>query len=181
MILTEVYNDPAILDIEIPELDKFNFDSYFNLPFKRANYGNLNVEQGRFIVDTNWYTYYTLSRIMSKPLEQITKKLLSMDLIRYPVVQKRRYKTWVAGTADHQGFKQGWHLDNRFIMISGSINIQDNLTSTQFSKKNADNLIYQGRTSKFTGTAWLNTEHTWHRVPQVIEDVRKTLLFTISL
>ena len=86
-----------------------------------------------------------------------------------------------SGTVDHQGFKQGWHLDNRFIIISGSINIQDNLTSTQFSKENADNLIYQGRTTKFTGTAWLNTEHPWHRVPKVTEDVRKTLLFTISL
>jgi len=96
MILTEVYNNPAIIDIEIPELGKFDFESYFNLPVKRANYGNLTVEQGRFVINPGWYNYYKLSKIMARPLEQITEKLLSMDLIRYPVDQKRRYKTWIA-------------------------------------------------------------------------------------
>ena len=43
MKLTEVSNNPAIVDIEIPELESFDFDSYFNLAASRSDYGNLIV------------------------------------------------------------------------------------------------------------------------------------------
>jgi hypothetical protein len=204
MKLTEVSNYPAIVDIDIPELESFDFDSYFNLSAKRLDYRNLGVEQGRETIRFDHSLHTKLGKIMAEPIFNITKQLLSMDEIRFP---QWRYKTFeefykkeilkrdrigVAGTIDHKEWSQPWHLDNRFIMISGSINIQDNETSTYFAKENAYwngggttfdhcDLIYQGRKTKFSGTAWLNTENTWHCVPRVTEDQRKTILFTVFL
>ena len=202
MKLTEVSNDPAIVDIEISELESFDFDSYFNLSAKRGDYGNLGVEQGRETIRYDHPLHTELYNIMANPIFNITKNLLSMDTQRYPL---HRYKSFeefykteiikrdkigISGTIDHKEWSQPWHLDNRFIMISGSINIQDNQTSTYFAKENAYwnnggttfdhcDLIYQGRKTKFTGTAWINTEHTWHCVPRIIEDQRKTILFNV--
>ena len=204
MKLTEVYNDPAIIDIDIPELADADLDSYFNMPTKKNDYGNLIVEDGRLTIihHGNLAEHKNLVNIMTKPIYEITKKLLSMDLIRYPLFEEfdvfykkevqRHEKFQVLGTVDQKGFSQPWHLDNRFIMISGSINVQDNVTSTYFAKENNHwleggttfdhcDLIYTGRKTKFTGTAWINTEHTWHCVPQITEENRKTLLFNVFL
>ena len=142
---------------------------------------------------------------MAEPIYEITKKLLSVDTgNRYPLSFNKdfdefykkevlkRDRALVLGTIDYKGFNQPWHLDNRFVMLSGSINIQDNVTTTHFGweEKHWDNggtnfddctIIHQGRGAKFTGTAWLNTERTWHCVPKVTEDVRRTLLFNVFL
>jgi len=202
MKLTEVSNDPAIVDIDIPELESFDFDSYFNLSAKRNDYKNLGVEQGRETITSDHPLHTELFKVMAEPIFNITKNLLSMDTHRYPLVfhksfeefyQKeiiKRDKIGISGTIDYKEWSQPWHLDNRFIMISGSINIQDNETSTYFAKENAYwtnggttfdhcDLIYQGRKTKFSGTAWLNTENTWHCVPRITEDQRKTILFNV--
>ena len=204
MKLTNVSKDPAIVDIEIPELELFDFDSYFKLTSKREDYGNLGVEQGRETITHHHSLHTTLFKIMADPIFNITKNLLSMDIHRYPLPRnktfeefyekeiRRRGRIGILGTIDYKEWNQPWHLDNRFIMISGSINIQDNQTSTYFAKENYHwpnvgtdfdhcNLIYQGRKTKFTGTAWINTEHTWHCVPRVTEDQRKTILFNVFL
>jgi hypothetical protein len=202
MKLTVVSNDPAIVDIEIPELESFDINSYFNLAAKRGDYGNLGVEQGRETIRYDHPLHTELYKVMAEPIFNITKNLLSMDTHRYPLFRYKSFeefykreiikrdKVGISGTIDHKKWSQPWHLDNRFIMISGSINMQDNQTSTYFSKENAYwtnggttfdhcNLIYQGRKTKFSGTAWINTEHTWHCVPQVTEDQRKTILFNV--
>lgn len=204
MKLTEVNADPAIVDIEIPELESFDFDSYFNLTASRSDYGNLVVAQGRETITHDHHLHTKLFDILSEPIFNIAKNLHSIDKIRYPLF---RYKTFeefykkdilqrgrvgMLGTIDHKGWSQPWHLDNRFIMISGSINIQDNETSTYFAKENYHwvnggtsfdhcKIIYKGRKTKFTGTAWINTEHTWHSVPRITEDQRKTILFNVFL
>ena len=204
MKLTEVSNDPGIVDIDIPELESFDFDSYFKLAAKRPDYGNLIVAQGRETITHNHSLHTKLFEIMADPIYQITKKLWEIDTIRYPLFRfsdfddfyrqdiLNRRRVGILGTIDHKEWSQPWHLDNRFIIISGSINIQDNETSTYFAKKNFHwpnggttfdhcDLIYQGRKTKFTGTAWINTEHTWHSVPRITEDQRKTILFNVFL
>ena len=204
MKLTEVSNDPGIVDIDIPELESFDFDSYFKLAAKRPDFGNLIVEQGRETITHNHSLHTKLFEIMADPIYQITKKLWEIDTIRYPLFRfsdfddfyrqdiLNRRRVGILGTIDHKEWSQPWHLDNRFIIISGSINIQDNETSTYFAKKNFHwpnggttfdhcDLIYQGRKTKFTGTAWINTEYTWHSVPRITEDQRKTILFNVFL
>lgn len=204
MQLTEVYNDPAIIDIDIPEFEDFDFDSYFRLPSKRSDYGKLTVELGRISIDSPNPMHDKLIKLMTDPIFRITKKLMTMDHIRWPIFRyssfeefykkdiAKRNRLGIIGTIDHQGWSQPWHLDNRFVMISGSINIQDNITSTHFAKENFHwlnggenfdhcDLIYKGRTTKFSGTAWINTEHTWHCVPRVVEEQRKTILFNVFL
>ena len=204
MKLTEVSNNPAIVDIEIPELESFDFDSYFNLAASRSDYGNLIVAQGRETITHKHSLHTKLFEVLADPIYQITKKLWEMDKTRYPLFKFSDFEDFykknildrqlvgLLGTIDHKEWSQPWHLDNRFIMISGSINIQDNITSTYFAKENYHwlnggttfdhcNLIYQGRKTKFSGTAWINTEHTWHSVPRIIEDQRKTLLFNVFL
>ena len=204
MKLTEVNADPAIIDIDIPELESFDFDSYFNLPANRSDYGTLIVAQGRKTITHNHSLHTKLYGVLADPIYQITKKLWDMDKTRYPLFKfsdfedfykkniLERQLTGILGTIDHREWSQPWHLDNRFIMISGSINIQDNETSTYFSKENYHwlnggtsfdhcKIIYKGRNAKFTGTAWINTEHTWHSVPRITEDQRKTILFNVFL
>ena len=204
MKLTEVSKDPAMVDIDIPELESFDFDSYFNLPANRSDYGNLIVEQGRVSITHNHLLHTELVGIMADPIYQVTKKLWGMDEIRYPLFRfsdfddfyrtdiLSRRRVGILGTIDHKEWSQPWHLDNRFIIVSGSINIQDNETSTYFAKQNFHwpnggttfdhcDLTYQGRKNKFTGTAWINTEHTWHCVPRITEDQRKTILFNVFL
>jgi len=204
MKLTEVNADPAIVDIEIPELESFDFDSYFNLAASRSDYGTLIVAQGRKTITHNHSLHTRLCEVLADPIYQITKKLWNMDKTRYPLFKfsdfedfykqtvLQRERVGLLGTIDHKEWNQPWHLDNRFIMISGSINVQDNETSTYFAKENFHwpnggtsfdhcDLIYQGRKNKFTGTAWINTEHTWHCVPRITEDQRKTILFNVFL
>ena len=204
MKLTEVSKDPAIIDIEIPELESFDVDSYFKLSSKRSDYGNLVVAQGRVSITHNHPLHSKLVKFMAEPIFEITKMLLAMDKIRYPLFRYKSFEEFyeknilqrdrvgILGTIDHKEWNQPWHLDNRFIMLSGSINIQDNETSTYFAKQNFHwpnggtsfdhcDLIYQGRKTKFTGTAWINTEHTWHCVPRITEDQRKTILFNVFL
>jgi hypothetical protein len=204
MKLTEVNADPAIIDIEIPELELFDFNSYFNLAASPLDYGNLVVAQGRETITRNHSLHTELYNVMADPIHQITKKLWEMDKIRYPLFRFSdfddfyrtdilgRNRIGILGTIDNKEWSQPWHLDNRFIIISGSINIQDNETSTYFSKENYHwenggtsfdhcKIIYKGRKNKFTGTAWVNTEHTWHSVPRITEDQRKTILFNVFL
>jgi hypothetical protein len=204
MKLTEVNADPAIIDIEIPELESFDFDSYFNLAASRSDYGTLIVAQGRETITHNHSLHTELFGILADPIYQITKKLWEMDKTRYPLFKFSDFEDFykknildrqsigILGTIDHREWSQPWHLDNRFIMISGSINIQDNETSTYFAKENYHwsnggtsfdhcKIVYKGRKTKFTGTAWINTEHTWHSVPRIIEDQRKTILFNVFL
>jgi hypothetical protein len=204
MILTEVHNDPPMIDIDIPELESFDFETYFSLPSSRINYGNLEVDEGRLTIPTDNSLHTELCMMMGKPIYEITKKLMSMDKHRYPLFSYKNFKDFyrsnvlsrnrkgILGTIDHNGWSQPWHLDNRFILLSASINIQDNETSTYFATKdygwdnggtnfNHCELIYTGRKNKFTGTAWLNTEHTWHCVPKIKEDQRKTILFNVFL
>lgn len=204
MKLTEVNADPAIVDIYIPELQSFDFNSYFSLAAGRSDYGSLVVAQGRETITHDHSLHTKLCKIMADPIYQITKKLWEMDKIRYPLFKYSNFEDFykknilsrqaigILGTIDYREWSQPWHLDNRFIMISGSINVQDNETSTYFAKENYHwsnggtsfehcKLIYQGRKIKFSGTAWINTEHTWHSVPRITEDQRKTILFNVFL
>jgi hypothetical protein len=185
-------------------LESFDFDSYFNLAASRSDYGTLIVAQGRKTITHNHSLHTRLCEVLADPIYQITKKLWNMDKTRYPLFKfsdfedfykqtvLQRERVGLLGTIDHKEWNQPWHLDNRFIMISGSINVQDNETSTYFAKENFHwpnggtsfdhcDLIYQGRKNKFTGTAWINTEHTWHCVPRITEDQRKTILFNVFL
>ena len=85
MKLTEVNADPAIIDIEIPELELFDFNSYFNLAASPLDYGNLVVAQGRETITRNHSLHTELYHVMADPIHQITKKLWEMDKIRYPL------------------------------------------------------------------------------------------------
>jgi hypothetical protein len=204
MKLTEVSVDPAIVDIDIPELESFDFDSYFNLSASRSEYGNLIVAQGRETVTHNHDLHTELYSIMADPIFNIAKNLHSIDKTRYPLFRYKNFEEFykkdilqrgrigILGTIDYKEWNQPWHLDNRFILLSGSINVQDNETSTYFAKQNFHwpnggtsfdhcDLIYQGRKTKFSGTAWINTEHTWHCVPRITENQRKTILFNVFL
>jgi hypothetical protein len=204
MKLTEISADPAIVDIDIPELESFDLDSYFKLSAKRSDYGNLVVATGRETITHNHPLHSKLVKFMAEPIFEITKTLLSIDKIRYPLFRYKNFEEFyekdilqrrrigILGTIDYKEWNQPWHLDNRFIMLSGSINVQDNETSTYFAKQNFHwpnggtsfdhcDLIYKGRKTKFSGTAWINTEHTWHCVPRITEDQRKTILFNVFL
>jgi hypothetical protein len=199
MIITEMYPDPAIIDIELPELELFDFETLFNVVPIRKNYGNLVVNDGRVTIPSSAPSFNKLCNLLESPIKEMTRKLMSMDTIRYPLFRNKNFDDWwdkevtlrgrvaISPTIDKVGWSMPWHLDNRFIILSGIINVQENTTQTYFAKQNYHwngfedcEIIHKGQSSKFKGTAWINTEHTWHSVPQ-IETERKTILFNVFL
>lgn len=199
MKIIEINVDPAIVDIEIPELESFDFQTFFNNTPSRTDYGNLIVYDGRVTIPYTAPKFDKLCKLLDNPIKEITRQLMAMDTIRYPLFMHKNFDQWwdkevksrgrigVLPTIDKVGWSMPWHIDNRFIVISGTINVQDNETQTYFSKQNYhwegfDNceIIHKGQNFQFKGTAWINTEHTWHCVPK-IEKERKTILFNVFL
>lgn len=84
-------------------------------------------------------------------------------------------KLVVLPTLDLKGFAQNCHLDNRMVVAAGSINLKDNVSSTAFYASLGGEKIFQSPSCRDSGTIWLNTEQTWHGVPEVTSN-RQTLL-----
>jgi hypothetical protein len=198
-----INSEIPIIDVEFENLPEDIIIKVFDENnFKRNVYGNLSVQTGRFTLshDIEISDYEYFKNEFSKTLRYISLELFKLDIVRYPIHGIDR-ETWFdkkfsypyqylfLPTIDKSGFFMPWHLDNRLIAISGSINIQDNFVSTIFNTNhhywkdknyigNQNDLLYIGRQKKFTGTFWLNTEKTWHAVPEVTKE-RKTLLFNV--
>lgn len=208
MNIIEISKDPAILDVEFPELERFDTDKLFAATPGRVDYGNLDVEPQRFTIfprdDVN-DEFSKLSKELYDPLRIITKRLIDLDPLRYPLFDSPNFDVWYtkryasktkvafSRVIDQPGFNQGWHLDNRFVLLSGIINMQDNETQTAFSRERImrwmpeqvehefpEKIIHRGRNKKWTGTFWLNTELTWHCVP-LVPSTRKIILCNLFL
>jgi len=208
MNIIEISKDPAILDVEFPEFERFNTDKLFEAQPGRVDYGNLDVEPQRFTIfprdDTN-DEFSLLGKELYDPLKEITRRLLALDPLRYPLFDSPNFDVWYtkryaskvkigfSRVIDQPGFNQGWHLDNRFVLLSGIINMQDNCTQTTFAKERImrwvpeqveheypEKIIHRGQNKKWTGTFWLNTEVTWHCVP-LVESTRKIILCNLFL
>lgn len=66
---------------------------------------------------------------------------------------------------DQAGCGMTWHLDNRLLIGTMIINLQDNENSTEFALSvDADQPIYQAPTKRGTGVFWFDTYATWHRI-----------------
>jgi len=208
MNVTNIIDSPAIIDVEFPEFERFDVDRMFEAPAGRVDYGSLDVEPQRFTIfprdDTN-DEFSKFSKELYEPLRLITKQLVSLDPLRYPMFDSPNFDIWFtkryasrtkiafSRVIDQPGFNQGWHLDNRFVLLSGVINVQDNNTQTHFSHERImrwvpeqvehefpEKIIHQGQNKKWTGTFWLNTEITWHCVP-LVETTRKIILCNLFL
>lgn len=193
-----VKKDTPIISIEFDNIPDFS-SMFTEEKLQRLNYGDLSVEQGRFVID-NAFTHNEFSKFQqdfNSSLEFLCLELLKLDTLRYPIKEnltdwfdkkiKCNNNWFLAPVLDKPGFFMPWHLDNRLMIISGIINLQYNECSTIFQKNdtgwgiddfvgNPDQIFYKGIKAKHTGTFWLNTELTWHAVPKVKED-RKILLF----
>jgi hypothetical protein len=194
MKIRQVCNEPAIIDVYYDELEQVDFEPIFNIDEEyRLNYADLHVNDGRKTIPGKSQEFDQLFLKLKSPILSITSELLSMDKKRYPVCHIEEFmikcRIGLLCTVDYPGFSQPWHLDNRFIVLSGVINVVDNSTSTTFSRQNSHwitkgkdfsdtEIIYRGNSKKLHGTAWLNTELTWHCVPEVSE-IRKILLYNI--
>jgi hypothetical protein len=195
MKFTKANDDPAIVDVYFDELESFDLSSVFShKEAYRLNYGDLVVYEGRKTIPNDSEAYGKMREIVYPSIMEITKTLLSMDPVRYPKPQVpsllKNCRVGILVTIDEAGFSQPWHLDNRFIVASGMINATDNITSTHFSRENFHwenggmdfsdcEIIHRAQNKKLTGTAWLNTESTWHCVPKVIEKERSILLYNV--
>lgn len=208
MNVTKIIDSPAIIDVEFPEFERFDVDRMFDAPVGRVDYGSLDVEPQRFTIfprdDIN-DEFGNFSKELYEPLRSITKKLITQDPLRYPMFDSPNFDIWFtkryanrtkiafSRVIDQPGFNQGWHLDNRFVLLSGVINVQDNATQTHFSHERImrwvpeqvehefpEKIVHRGQNKKWTGTFWLNTEITWHCVPMV-ETTRKIILCNLFL
>ena len=199
----EILNTPIpIMSLEFQHLpEKVLEETYNEKNFGRRNYQALGVEQGRLELDHSLWPkeFSDFTGSLYETIRFISLELLRKDPIRYPV--HCDLEEWfdnhfirnpgiaIFPIMDFPGFFMPWHLDNRLMVISGMINIQDNCVGTIFQTNNknwkGDNfkgpksdLVYQSSTKKYNGTAWLNTDLTWHAVPLITEP-RKILLFNV--
>lgn len=197
--VTQIKNKP-ILDIEFqnfPDLSHLFVESNFH----RKNYGDLYVEAGRKELPLENYdeVFHQFQKDFLPTIDLIAKKLLSLDTVNYPIHTDLNYwydrkikaneNRMALLTLDSPGFSMSWHLDNRLMIISGVINLQDNTESTLFNNKNTNwigknfvgdpnSLIHIGKKEKYTGTFWLNTIDMWHGVPELTTE-RKILLVNV--
>jgi len=198
--------DPAIIDFEIPSLSEIDFDKIYDRPPIEQTYNALHVNPGRYNIPHDTEEYTKLYNFLNDPLYEIMKKLMSMDNVRWPLMDlgyknfddfyarkvKRDQGLYVSVMIYKPGFSMPWHLDNRFAVLNGIININDNETQTCFSthgmgwdhateNPKADHpIIHRGRKNKFQGTAWTNNELNWHCVPNVPVE-RKVILFGLNI
>lgn len=194
MKIEKIIEEPAIVDIYFDELENIDLDPIFNHePGFRQDYKELVVYDGRKTIPNTSKEYSIVHNIINQPIIEIAKILLSLDKKRYPDFQIeslfQNCRLGILVTVDEPGFSQPWHLDNRFIVLSGVINAMDNTTQTHFATQNYHwvsngtdfstcDIIHKGQTKKYYGTAWLNTEITWHSVPLVTSQ-RKILLYNL--
>lgn len=202
-----IQEDPAIIEIDfVPISNKFIKRVYSETDhFEQLSFEKLNIIKGR--------TYYKENSSMSKEYkfiknyflsayEDITKVFLELDRERYPVLWESdnaddrdiNFSRWYNKSQmlnfrgltlckDHAGFHQGIHLDNRFSMWAGIINLQENKHGTyHYDNPGSANIghyqtphYFVASGKKMTGTFWLNTEKTWHGVPPLSED-RKVII-----
>lgn len=197
-----LFTDPAIIEVEFEPLDDFIIDSvYKDKNFEQLSFENLVVYSGRkeYITENSDRNFTILKEYFYSTYKPITKALCDIDKIRYPVFYDFD-KWWEKNNFDHKSaflvikdmknFSQPWHLDNRFSMWAGVVNLADNKTSTIFSKTNHDwtdlgkdtnRRYYKASGKKWTGTFWLNTENNWHGVPCVSEKERRVIVFNMLL
>lgn len=199
--ITRVENHP-IIDVDFENIPDFNY--LYEENFHRKTYGNLHVEGGRSELPFDNYdeTFRAFQKDFEESIDIITKYLLSLDTGSYPIHlihddidfwYDRSIKD-IGGrhaflTLDQPGFHMSWHTDNRLIVTSGVININDNDVSTLFQKTNTgeydkkftgdpNKLIHIGQKEKNKGTFWLNTNNMWHMVPEISKERRILLVNT---
>lgn len=193
-----VSKEPAILDFYCEELDLVENEiaSIFdNSSTIRRDYGNLVVDINRRMVPHETQESNKIKTVIYPTLIEICKILINSDPKRYPIrttieefcdPKKIGFGIYIDG----KGFSMPWHLDNRTIVLSGIINLKDNSTKTGFAPSDQwwmdqgrdlkDNkIIHLSQNKKYHGTAWLNTELTWHCVPYV-EEERRILMFNLN-
>jgi hypothetical protein len=210
MNIIEQRADPAIIDFEAPALSVIDFDKIYDHPLVAHTYNTLIVNPGRYDMPNGTPEHAKLNSVLNDTMYEVIKKLTSMDQIRWPILDlgyvdfddfyTKKIKTaiehkglYIMAMVCQPGFSMPWHLDNRFSMLSGIINVNDNETQTCFtttsqaswdhstkSPKPDTPIIHRGTKNKFQGTAWLNTELTWHCVPKVTVE-RKIVLFGVQL
>lgn len=196
-----IQENPAIIEIEFkPISDKFIKRVYNEECFVQQTFEKLKINKGRtyYKEEINMSNdYKIIKNHFLSAYEQITKIFLELDRIRFPVLweldttndRDYHFSRWYdkaqmsnfrgfSLVKDHAGFDQGIHLDNRFSMWAGIINLQDNKHGTYHYKtlggyNTPHYFIASGK--KMTGTFWLNTEETWHGVPPLTED-RKVIV-----
>lgn len=197
-----LFDDPGMIEVEFEPVDQKIIEKLYNPSnFEQVSYENLHVEFGRLKLsnsarDTD--NYKLLTTHFDSMFKTITKTLIDIDKIRFPIFSD--FNTWwdknnlqrkkaLMLVLDKPGFSQPYHLDNRFSMWAGSINLADNNTKTIFSKENTHWMdqghdpkkrYYQASGKKWTGTFWLNTENNWHGVPLVKED-RRAIICNLML
>jgi len=189
-----LFEDPGMIEVEFESIDQQIIENIYNPSnFEQVSFENLHIQPGRLkLSDSAKITddYKLLKTHFDSMFKTITKKLVDIDKIRFPLFSD--FNTWwdknnfdakhaLMLVHDKEGFDQPYHLDNRFSMWAGSINLADNNTKTIFSKENThwmdkghdpENRYYQASGKKWTGTFWLNTENNWHGVPLVTKDRR---------
>lgn len=189
-----VNQEPAIIEVEFEPINQDLIDRvYEHTEYQQLKFENLVVNDGRMKVMDRTEDFAALRDHFKPAYKVITETLAEMDKKRYPIFQE--FNGWwdkhrleekfvFLVVKDMPGFDQPYHLDYRFSMWAGIINLQDNNTGTVFTLDHKDytdlSYYYQASGKKFVGTFWLNTENNWHSVPKITEE-RKVVVCNQNL
>lgn len=203
--LEVVNKNPAILHVEIHPftskeiLGRLMNRNNYETQTQRGGYGELSISSSRMPMkhDTELRKKINKPEFKKEFGFEVSWQFLQLETMRYPMTTpyKHLYKRYyerlleyefrVEPTIDLPGYYLDSHIDNRYIMWSGSINLIENQNSTVFFDKDQQlgnghlnsTPIYEGSRKRWEGTCWLNTEITWHGVTPVPEGAdRHTLL-----
>jgi len=199
-----IQNEPPIIECTFHPVHSDILSKYKTIDkLEQLSFENLIVYKGRQQVKKEYReeSEYLLIQHHFKVYKEVTKIFLELDKIRYPIHygfddwwRENNLDHWSKQAymliSDFKDWSQPWHLDNRFSFWAGSINLQDNHTTTIFSHENhnwedegtdASKYYYKANGTAFTGTFWTNTEKTYHAVPKVLDAQRCTALLGMYL
>lgn len=142
--------------------------------------------------DTSYYSFFKdnittgLISDMVNYNEETTKKFnILYPYMNFPSVQEFLNSFVSIGGMicfDKKGFHLNKHVDNRFIMGSFVINVQDNEDVTKFHVSKDNDYCYHVGPKEFgKGVFFFNTEETHHSILVENQTVRKSLIFNVMI
>jgi hypothetical protein len=188
-----------IIENKNPSILSFRFDCTELLEFLESNKNNTKTEQiSTYGLDFNQETLRSKIHWSVEKYEQTLSPILNFlsenkSLIIDYLIENSSRNNWPKGKSTiiaeetyiykslyiyYPGFSMDSHCDNRLILCSGFINLDDNESVTYFTKTLEGDEIFRCSGEKNKGYIWLNTDDSYHSVDLIVRE-RKIFFFNL--
>jgi|688.fasta_scaffold236590_2 hypothetical protein len=180
-------------NIDIPELNysKYRYISGQNMDFLTSDPIYSKRKRIEFTELNQCEDFKQIKIQVIDLIEKIKKtNTLRLDIL-YPMDAWDMYEYPIDILIDNSSFDMGNHIDNRNVKCNLFLNLQHNMSSTEFSIVNQHTPFnttefkpsireWKGPTEKGTGYFWFNCPELWHRI-HVTDVERKIAMMGVTI